>query len=48
MSEQPITPVAYDATATSPELIARAAADYTHGWGAPDARALDTDSDGDH
>jgi len=35
------TPVIEDAHATVQQLLARAAHDYAHGWGQPDARATD-------
>ena len=40
------TDVVEDAHATPEQLLARAAADYENGWGAPDVRADDENTDG--
>lgn len=42
------TPVADDANATAAELLARAADDYSHGWGQPDVRADASNESGGH
>jgi hypothetical protein len=44
MSEPTPTPVADDATATPAQLLARAAHDYTTGWGHPNVRATESGS----